>query len=631
MAKGKIKVESGNIFPVIKKFLYSDHEIFLRELVSNAIDATQKLKALKQAGEFKGDIDDLLVEVKIDNDAKTLTISDQGIGMTEEETKKYLNQMAFSGAEEFLEKYEKEGKDAGIIGHFGLGFYSSFMVAKDVEVNTKSYKDEPAVQWTCNGDPEYNMKKITKENRGTDIVLHLDDDSLEFLEESRVSGILNKYCKFLPVKIKFGTTTEMYDDPSGDKDENDKIKQLSKEVDNIINNPVPAWTKKPADLSDEEYKKFYQELYPATFEEPLFHIHLNVDYPFNLTGILYFPKLSNNIQVQKNKINLYSNQVFITDNVENIVPEFLTILHGVIDSPDIPLNVSRSYLQEDQQVKQISSHISKKVADKLASMFKKDRADFENKWDDIKVFMEYGALTDEKFFDRIKKSLLLKSTDGSFSTLKEYEEKIKENQTDKDKKVVYLYSDNVEEQHIFVERAKNKGYDVLVFDTPLTPHYVQFLETKLENASFVRVDSDTIDKLIKKDEEVASNLSEDQEKELKEVVEKLVDTQSYTVQFEAMTEDDAPVIITRPEFMRRMKDQQAMGGGGMMGMGNFPDMYNMVVNSNHPLTSKILIEQDADKKSSLAQQAIDLALLSQNLLKGDKLSAFLKRSVELID
>ena len=631
MAKGKIKVESGNIFPVIKKFLYSDHEIFLRELVSNAIDASSKLKALKQAGEFKGDVDDLLVEVKIDQDAKTVTISDQGIGMTEEETKKFLNQMAFSGAEEFLEKYEKEGKDAGIIGHFGLGFYSSFMVSKIVEVNTKSYKDEPAVQWTCNGDPEYNMKKITKENRGTDIVLHLDDDSLEFLEESRIEGILNKYCKFLPVKIKFGTKTESYDDPSGEKDENDNVKQLSKEVDNIINNPEPAWTKKPADLSDEEYKKFYQELYPATFEEPLFHIHLNVDYPFNLTGILYFPKLSNNIQVQKNKINLYSNQVFITDNVENIVPEFLTILHGVIDSPDIPLNVSRSYLQEDKQVKQISSHISKKVADKLASMFKKDREDFEKKWDDIKVFMEYGALTDEKFFDRIKKSLLFKNINNDFFTLKEYEEKIKENQTDKDKKVVYLYSDNVEEQHVFVESAKNKGYDVLVFDTPLTPHYVQFLETKLENASFVRVDSDTIDKLIKKDEDVASNLSEDQEKELKEVVEKLVDTKSYTVQFEPLTENDAPVIITRPEFMRRMKDQQAMGGGGMMGMGNFPDMYNMVVNANHPLTSKILIEQDADKKSSLAQQAIDLALLSQNLLKGDKLSAFLKRSVELID
>ncbi|UTW66907.1 molecular chaperone HtpG [bacterium SCSIO 12643] len=630
MAKGKIKVESGNIFPVIKKFLYSDHEIFLRELVSNAIDASLKLKALKQAGEFSGDVDDLRVEVKIDNDAKTLTISDNGIGMTEEETKKYLNQMAFSGAEEFLEKYEKEGKEAGIIGHFGLGFYSAFMVAKEVEVNTKSYKDADAVQWTCNGDPEYNMKKITKENRGTDIVLHLDDDSLEFLEESRIGGILNKYCKFLPIEIKFGTKSESYDDPSGEKDENGNVKQLQRQVDNIINNPTPAWTKKPADLEADDYKNFYRELYPATFEEPLFHIHLNVDYPFNLTGILYFPKLSNNIQVQKNKISLYSNQVFITDNVENIVPEFLTILHGVIDSPDIPLNVSRSYLQEDKQVKQISSHISKKVADKLASMFKKDRADFESKWDDIKVFMEYGALTDEKFFDRIKKSLLLKSTDNTYATLAEYEEKIKENQTDKDNKLVYLYSDNAEEQHVFVESAKNKGYDVLVFDTPLTPHYVQFLETKLENASFVRVDSDTIDKLIKKDEEVASNLSEDQEKELKEVVEQLVDKQSYTVQFEALTENDAPVIITQPEFMRRMKDQQAMGGG-MMGMSNFPDMYNLVVNANHPLTSKILVEVDADKKSSLAQQAIDLALLSQNLLKGEKLSAFLKRSVELID
>ena len=630
MAKGKIKVESGNIFPVIKKFLYSDHEIFLRELVSNAIDATSKLKALKQAGEFKGDVDDLMVEVKIDQDAKTLTISDNGIGMTEAETEKYLNQMAFSGAEEFLEKYEKEGKDAGIIGHFGLGFYSAFMVSKEVVVKTKSFKDESAVQWTCNGDPEYDMTTITKENRGTDIVLHLDDDSLEFLEENRIAGILDKYCKFLPVAIKFGTKSESYDDPSGEKDENDKVKQIQRQVDNIINNPNPAWAKTPSDLTNDDYNSFYKELYPNTFEDPLFHIHLNVDYPFNLTGILYFPKLGNNIQVQKNKINLYSNQVFITDNVENIVPEFLTVLHGVIDSPDIPLNVSRSYLQEDKQVKQISSHISKKVADKLASMFKKDRPDFENKWDDIKVFMEYGALTDEKFFDRIKKSLLFKSVNGSYSTLTEYEDKIKVNQTDKDNKVVYLYSDNVEEQHVFVESAKNKEYDVLVFDTPLTPHYVQFLESKLENAAFVRVDSDTIDKLIKKDEEISSNLSEDQEKELKEVVETLVDKQSYTVQFEAMTENDAPVIITKPEFMRRMKDQQAMGGG-MMGMGNFPDMYNLVVNANHPLTSKILVEADAAKKSNLAQQAIDLALLSQNLLKGEKLSAFLKRSVELID
>lgn len=632
MAKGKIKVESGNIFPVIKKFLYSDHEIFLRELVSNAVDASSKLKALKQAGEFTGDVDDLLIEVSIDKDAKTLTISDQGIGMTEDEANKYLNQMAFSGAEEFLEKYEKEGKDAGIIGHFGLGFYSAFMVAKEVEVITKSFKDTPAVKWVCDGDPEYSMDIIEKETRGTDIVLHLADDSLEFLEDNRIEGILTKYCKFLPVSIKFGTKTESLDDPSGEKDENDNVKQIQKQVDNIINNPVPAWTRKPADLADTDYKTFYKELYPASFEEPLFHIHLNVDFPFNLTGILYFPKLANNIQVQKNKINLYSNQVFITDNVENIVPEFLTVLHGVIDSPDIPLNVSRSYLQEDKQVKQISSHISKKVADKLASMFKKDRADFEGKWDDIKVFMEYGALTDEKFFDRIKKSLLFKSVDGAYTTFAEYEDKIKDAQTDKNNKLVYLYSDNVVDQHVFIESAKNKGYDVCVFDTPLTPHYVQFLESKLENASFVRVDSDTIDKLIQKEEDVKSNLSEDQEKELKEVIEAMVDTQSYTVQFEPLTENDAPVIITQPEFMRRMKDQQAMGGGGgMMGMGNFPDMYNLVVNANHPLTSKILVEADTEKKSNLAQQAIDLALLSKNLLKGEKLSAFLKRSVALID
>ena len=483
----------------------------------------------------------------------------------------------------------------------------------------------------CDGDPEYTMDVVEKESRGTDIILHLADDSLEFLEDSRIEGILTKYCKFLPVSIKFGTKTESFDDPSGEKDENDNVKQIQKQVDNIINNPVPAWTKKPSDLTDEDYKSFYRELYPGSFEDPLFHIHLNVDFPFHLTGILYFPKLANNIQVQKNKINLYSNQVFITDNVENIVPEFLTVLHGVIDSPDIPLNVSRSYLQEDKQVKQISSHISKKVADKLASMFKKDRADFENKWDDVKVFMEYGALTDEKFFDRIKKSLLFKSVDGTYSTLTEYEDKIKDAQTDKNNKVVYLYSDNVEEQHVFIESAKNKGYDVAVFDTPLTPHYVQFLESKLENSSFVRVDSDTIDKLIQKEEEIKSNLTEDQEKELKEVIEAMVDKQSYTVQFEPLSENDAPVIITQPEFMRRMKDQQAMGGGGMMGMGNFPDMYNLVINANHPLTSKILVEADSEKKSNLAQQAIDLALLSKNLLKGEKLSAFLKRSVELID
>ncbi len=631
MAKGKIKVESGNIFPVIKKFLYSDHEIFLRELVSNAVDASLKLRALKQAGEFTGDVADLQIEVKIDKEAKTVTISDQGIGMTEEEADKYLNQMAFSGAEEFLEKYEKEGKEAGIIGHFGLGFYSAFMVAKEVTVISKSYKEDSAVKWVCDGDPEYTMDAVEKESRGTDIILQIADDSLEFLEEARLEGILTKYCKFLPVNIKFGTKSESYDDPSGEKDDNDQVKQIQKQVDNIINNPVPAWTKKPADLEDAEYKKFYKELYPGSFEEPLFHIHLNVDFPFNLTGILYFPRLANNIQVQKNKINLYSNQVYITDNVENIVPEFLTVLHGVIDSPDIPLNVSRSYLQEDKQVKQVSAHISKKVADKLASMFKKDRADFESKWDDIKVFMEYGALTDEKFFDRIKKSLLFKNVDGSFATFSEYEDKIKETQTDKNNKLVYLYSDNVVDQHVFIESAKNKGYDVCVFDTPLTPHYVQFLESKLENASFVRVDSDTIDKLIQKEEEVKSNLSEDQEKELKEVIESMVDKQSYTVHFEPLTENDAPVIITQPEFMRRMKDQQAMGGGGMMGMGNFPDMYNLVVNANHPLTSKILVEGDSKKKSNLAQQAIDLALLSKNLLKGEKLSAFLKRSVELID
>lgn len=631
MAKGKIKVESENIFPVIKKFLYSDHEIFLRELVSNAVDATLKLNVLSKTGDFKGSLEGLQVEVSVDKKAGTLTVSDKGIGMTEEETKKYLNQVAFSGAEEFLKKYEGQTKDSGIIGHFGLGFYSAFMVSKKVEVQSLSYKnDSEPVKWECDGNPEYKTSKGQRTEHGTDVIIYIDDESKEFLKEDRIRGILDKYCKFLPVPIKFGTRSEWIDDPSGEKDENDHPKQIEQKVDNIINNPQPAWTKKPKDLSDEDYKTFYHELYPTTFEDPLFHIHLNVDHPFHLTGILYFPRLKNNIQLQKNKIQLYSNQVFITDSVENIVPEFLTLLHGVIDSPDIPLNVSRSFLQEDRQVKQISSHISKKVADKLASLFKKDREDFASKWDDIKVFMEYGALTDEKFFDRIKKALLFKNSDGEFFTIEEYKEKVREAQTDKDGKLVHLYTNDPDGQHQFVTMAKNKGYDVLVLDSPLTPHFVQFLEQKLDNASFTRVDSDSIDKLIKKEDTAKSNLTEDQEKELKELLENIVDKQQYTVQFEALTENDQPLTITQPEFFRRMKEQQALGGGMMMS-GNFPDMYNLVVNANHPLVSKILVEQDAEKKANLAEQAVDLARLSQNMLTGEKLTRFIQRSVALID
>jgi molecular chaperone HtpG len=631
MAKGKIKVESENIFPVIKKFLYSDHEIFLRELVSNAVDATLKLNVLSKTGDFKGTLEGLQIEVSIDKDAGTLTVSDNGIGMTEQETKQYLNQVAFSGAEEFLKKYEGQTKDSGIIGHFGLGFYSAFMVSQKVEVQSLSYKeDSQPVKWECDGNPEYKTSKGNRTEHGTDVIIHIDDESKEFLEEDRIRGILDKYCKFLPVPIKFGMRSEWIDDPSGEKDENDQPKRIETKVENIINNPKPAWTKKPKDLSEEDYNSFYKELYPTTFEDPLFHIHLNVDHPFHLTGILYFPRLKNNIQLQKNKIQLFSNQVFITDSVENSVPVFLTLLHGVIDSPDIPLNVSRSFLQEDRQVKQISSHISKKVADKLASLFKKDRDDFASKWDDIKVFMEYGALTDEKFFDRIKKALLFKNSEGEFFTIEEYKEKIKESQTDKDGKLVHLYTNDPDGQHQFISIAKNKGYDVLVLDSPLTPHFVQFLEQKLENTSFTRVDSDSIDKLIKKEDAAESNLSEDQENELKGLLENIVDKQQYTVQFEALTENDQPLTITQPEFFRRMKEQQELGGGMMM-TGNMPDMFNLVVNANHPLISKILIEQDAEKKANLAEQAVDLAKLSQNMLTGEKLTKFIQRSVALID
>ena len=634
MAKGTINVQAENIFPIIKKFLYSEHEIFLRELVSNAVDATSKLKALQKMGEYDGELGDIKIEVSIDKKAGTLTISDKGIGMNQEEVEKYLNQVAFSGASEFLQKYEGKADDAGIIGNFGLGFYSAFMVSTKVDVVTRSYKstdEKEAVIWSCDGNPEYTIEKTTKKGRGSDIVLHITDEDKEFLEENRIQGILDKFCKFLPVEIKFGTKTELVDNAKGKKDKDGKIEKVEVTVDKILNNPNPAWKKSPTELKDEDYKSFYRELYPMTFEEPLFNIHLNVDYPFNLTGVLYFPRLKDKFEFQKNKIQLYSNQVFITDSVENIVPEFLTLLHGVIDSPDIPLNVSRSYLQTDSNVKKIASHISKKVADKLADMFKNDREDFQTKWDDIRIFIEYGMLTDEKFWDRIKDVYLFKNTKDEYYTIDEYRASIEENQKDKDGKIVHLYTSDKVAQHEYVAQAENRGYDVTIIDGALAAHMVQKFEQSLENVTFARVDADTIDKLIQKVDAPKSNLTEDQEKELKELIEGVVEKESYSVQFESLTEKDNPMVITQPEFMRRMKEQSMTGGGGMMGMGNMPDMYNLVVNVNHPLVSKMLIETDADKKGQLAKQAADLAKLSQGLLKGEALSNFIKRSVELID
>jgi molecular chaperone HtpG len=619
MSTGKINVQTENIFPIIKKFLYSDHEIFLRELVSNAVDATQKLKTLTAIGEAKGDLGDTKVEVIINKDKKTLTIRDKGIGMTAEEIEKYITQIAFSGAEEFVNKYKDKISEANaIIGHFGLGFYSGFMVAKKIEIFSLSYKGgAKAVRWECDGTPEYKLEEISKEFRGTDIVLHIADDSEEFLEKERIAHLLNKYCKFLPVEIKFGTRTEK----EGDKEV---------EVDNIINNPTPAWTKKPANLTDEDYKKFYRELYPMNFEDPLFYIHLNVDYPFNLTGILYFPRLKKSFEVQKDKIQLYSNQVFVTDSVENIVPDFLSLLQGVIDSPDIPLNVSRSYLQSDANVKKISAHITKKVADKLEELFKNDRADFESKWEDIKVFVEYGMLSEEKFFEKAQKFVLLKSVGGSYSTLEEYAENVKGNQTDKDNKVVYLYTTNIDEQHSFIETAKDRGYDVLVFDSPIDSHFINQLESKLQNTSFVRVDADVIEKLIRKEDVQPSKLTEADQDVLKPIVEGTVPKEKFTVVFESLSEKDAPMIITKPEFMRRMKDMSAIGGG-MAFYGSLPEMHNLVVNTNHPLISKILHEKDSEKQKQLTKQTADLAMLSQGLLKGEELTKFIKRSVELID
>jgi len=629
---GKINVQTENIFPIIKKFLYSDNEIFLRELVSNATDATQKLKALTSMGEAKGELGDLKIEVVLDKEAKTITIKDKGIGMTKDEIEKYITQIAFSGAEEFVQKYQDKVDKNVVIGHFGLGFYSAFMVAQKVEIFSLSYKEgSKAVRWECDGSPEYQIEEVdSKTERGTNIVLHVAEDSLEFLETQKIEGLLKKYCKFLPVEIVFGTKKEWI--PNGEKDEKGIEKETEIDVENIINNPNPAWIRKPVDLKDEDYKAFYRELYPMQFEEPLFHIHLNVDYPFNLTGILYFPKLSNKFEAPKDRIQLYSNQVFVTDNVENIVPDFLTMLRGVIDSPDIPLNVSRSYLQADSNVKKISAHITKKVADKLDELFKKDRPDFETKWDDIKIFVQYGLISDEKFYEKASKFTLLKNTEGKAFTFEEYDAHVKANQTDKDNKLVFLYATNVDEQHTYIDAAKSRGYDVLLMDSPLDAHLINSLESKLTNTQFVRVDSDTVEKLIKKDDGQVSKLTEEEQTKLKPVIEGVIAKEKYTVQFESLSETDSPMLITRPEFMRRMKDMQAMGGGGGMNFyGSMPDMYNLVVNSNHPLISKILAETDATKQSQLAKQAADLALLAQGLLKGEELTKFVKRSVELIN
>lgn len=629
MKTGKINVQTENIFPIIKKFLYSDHEIFLRELVSNAVDASQKLKFFAKNGEFKGELGELKVDVILDSSENTLTIRDFGIGMTEEEVDKYINQIAFSGAEEFVEKYKgKEGAEQ-IIGHFGLGFYSSFMVADKVQIRSLSHKDgSKAIQWESNGSPEFTLEEIEKDTIGTDIVLYISEESKEFLEKARIQGVLDKYCKFLPIPVVFGTTTEYIDDPKGEKDENDKVKRVAIDVPNQVNNVAPAWTKKPADLSDDEYNAFYRELYPATMEAPLFNIHLNVDYPFNLTGILYFPKIAENVEVQRNKINLYSNQVFITDNVEQIVPEFLTLLHGVIDSPDIPLNVSRSYLQSDSNVKKISSHITKKVADKLASMYKNDRKDFESKWEDLKVFVQYGTLSDDKFSEKAKSFSLLKNTDGDFFSIDEYKEKVEILQKDKNDKVVFLYTNNFEEQYGFVKKAKDRGYDVIELNSPLTSHWIAKLEQSYENIAFSRVDADTLDKLIQKDEEIPSKLSKEDEEALKPLFEASVNKEKFTVQFESMNADDAPIIITQPEFIRRMMEQQKMGGGGFMGA--FPDMHNLMVNGNHAKIQEILETKTEKSKTSKIKQLTDIALLSQGLLKGEALNKFIERSIEKV-
>ena len=633
MSKGNINVSVENIFPLIKKFLYSDHEIFLRELISNGTDATSKLKHLIAIGEAKIELGDAKIEISLDKEAKTLSIKDQGLGMTAEEVEKYINQIAFSGAEEFLDKYKDN--EAGIIGHFGLGFYSAFMVADKVDIITKSFKDEPAAHWSCDGSPEYTLVEHEKSDRGTEIVLHIAEDSTEFLEESKISELLNKYNRFNQVPIKFGTkeindpefTPKTTKDKDG-KETTEAHKQIT--VDKIINNTDPAWTKKPADLETEDYTNFYRELYPTQFEESLFHIHLNVDYPFNLTGILFFPKLSPSMDMQKDKIQLYQNQVFVTDNVEGIVPDFLQMLKGVIDSPDIPLNVSRSYLQADGAVKKISGYITKKVGDKLASLFKNNREDFESKWNDIKVIIEYGMLSEDKFFDKAQKFALYPTVDDSFFTFKEFLEKTKDAQTDKDGNQIILYAANKDAQHSYIQSAKDKGYEVLLLDSPIISHLMQKLETSNDKVKFTRVDADHIDNLIKKDDTVISKLSDEEKETLKPMIENAVPKQTYTVQLEAMDSNASPFIITVPEFMRRMKEMSASGGGGMMGMGNLPEMYNLIVNTNHELVGEILNTKTAKKRDRLISQSFDLAKLSQNLLHGEELTNFIKRSYDLI-
>jgi molecular chaperone HtpG len=631
MTTGKINVSVENIFPLIKKFLYSDHEIFLRELISNGTDATLKLKHLTSIGEAKVEYGNPIIEIKIDKDAKKLHITDQGLGMTADEVEKYINQVAFSGAEEFLDKYKDSAKDSGIIGHFGLGFYSAFMVAEKVEIITKSYKDEPAAHWTCDGSPEFTLEKADKMTRGTEIILHIAEDSVEFLEDSKINQLLNKYNKFMPIPIKFGAKTEKIEQKKGEEvsAENKDNIFTEVEVDNIINNPNPAWTKLPTDLSEEDYKNFYHELYPMQFDEPLFNIHLNVDYPFNLTGILYFPKLGSDIQIQKDKIQLYQNQVYVTDNVEGIVPEFLTMLRGVIDSPDIPLNVSRSGLQADGAVKKISNYITRKVADKLKALFTENRADFEAKWNDIKIVLEYGMLSEDKFYEKAGAFVLYPTVDDKFFTIDEIKEKLAANQTDKNGKLVVLYAGNKDAQHSYIESAKVKGYEVFLLDSPIISHLIQKLESDNQDITFVRVDSDHIDNLIKKDETSISKLSDTEKESLKTSIESFI-PKAYSVQMEAMDSNAAPFMITQPEFMRRMKEMSQSGGGGMFGMGNMPEMYNLIVNTNSELATNIMNNQDKTAKENLVKQALDLAKLSQNLLKGADLTAFVKRSFELI-
>ena len=625
MSSGKINVSVENIFPLIKKFLYSDHEIFLRELISNATDATLKLKHLSNLGEAQGDIGEPMIEINVNSKEKTLHIIDQGIGMTAEEVEKYINQVAFSGAEEFLEQYKDSAADSGIIGHFGLGFYSAFMVAEKVEIITKSYKDAPAAHWSCDGSPEYTLVEHKKTARGTEIILHIEKDSKEFLEDGRIKELLNKYNKFMPIPIKFGTKEETLPLPE-DAAEGAEPEKIT--VDNIINNPSPAWTKQPSELKEEDYSSFYRELYPMQFEEPLFNIHLNVDYPFNLTGILYFPKLNNDLNLQKDKIQLYQNQVFVTDNVEGIVPEFLTLLRGVIDSPDIPLNVSRSYLQADGAVKKISNYITRKVADKLNSLFKKDRKEFEQKWNDIKVVIEYGMLSEDKFFEKAEKFALYPTVDGSYFTLEELKEATKDLQTDIDDKHVILYASNVDEQHAYIEAAKEKGYQVILLDSPIVSHLIQKLETSNENLSFARVDGDAIENLIKKEETTVSKLSDVEKEKLQPLIEAVVPKEKYTIQLEALSSSQLPFVLTQPEFMRRMKEMQQAGGNAMFGQ--MPEMYNLVVNTNHPLVEQILNTKTEKKRTRLIQQTLDLARLSQNLLKGEELTTFIQRSVDLI-